>query len=185
MQSLTGANVFSTTLDSHLHKFFWSPVAQNLVTHRLARQQTTLSLYAPVFNQAVALNAKSLIVLMVLPFALLPWILFYRTRRPFVAHVVFSIHFYAFLLVLFCIMLAVVGVDQLLGGAGLESDNFDHALSVVAVVTCATYLYMATGTVYGASGAARVLKVVPLTLAVACIVLGYRFLLLLITLYST
>jgi Protein of unknown function (DUF3667) len=69
MQSLTGANVFSTTLDSHLQKFFWSPVAQNLVTHRLARQQTTLSLYAPVFNQAVALNAKSLIVLMVLPFA--------------------------------------------------------------------------------------------------------------------
>jgi hypothetical protein len=58
-------------------------------------------------------------------------------------------------------------------------------LSVINLLACVTYLYIATGTVYGARGAMRVLQAAGLTLAVACIVLGYRFVLLLITLYST
>jgi hypothetical protein len=47
------------------------------------------------------------------------------------------------------------------------------------------YLYAAIGPVYGASGAMRVAKAVVLTLAVGLIVLGYRFVLFLITLYGT
>jgi hypothetical protein len=184
MQSLTGAKIFSTPLDQHLHSDIWGGVAQQLVTHHLESRRTTLALYAPVFDQAVALNAKSLIVVMVLPFALLPAVLFYRSR-PFVAHVVFSLHFYAFLLLLLCISLAVVGVDRLLGGHGLESERFDHVLSIVEVLVCAVYLYVAAGPVYGARGAARILKVLPLVFAVVGIFLGYRFVLLLITLYST
>jgi hypothetical protein len=84
-----------------------------------------------------------------------------------------------------CVALAVVGVDQLFGGAGLGSESFDHALSICEVAVCAAYLYMATGTVYDASGAIRIIKVVALALAAVCIFLGYRFVLLLITLYST
>jgi hypothetical protein len=150
MQSLTGAKIFSTPLDQHLHSDIWGGVAQRLVTDHLETRRTTLDLYAPVFNQAVALNAKSLIVLMVLPFALLPAMVFYRSRRPFVAHIVFSLHFYAFLLLLLCVALTVAGVDLLFGGRGLESVRFDHALSIVQLVVCATYLYIAAGTVYGA-----------------------------------
>jgi hypothetical protein len=185
MQSLTGAKIFSTPLDQHLRSDIWGGVAQQLVAHRLEARRTTLDLYAPVFNQAVAVNAKSLIVLMVLPFALLPAMVFYRSRRPFVAHLVFSLHFYAFPLLLLCISLTVVGIDLLFGGRGLDSESFDHALSVVALVVCAAYLYIAAGTVYGARGAIRILKVLPLAFAVGCIFLGYRFVLLLITLYST
>jgi hypothetical protein len=152
MQSLTGAKIFSTPLDQHLHSDIWGGVAQNLVARRMAARGTTAARHAPVFDQAVALNAKSLIVLMVLPFALLPAMLFYRSRRPFVAHVVFSLHFYAFLLLLMCVSLAVVGVDRLFGGRGLDSTTFDHALSIALVAVCATYLYIAAGAVYGAKG---------------------------------
>jgi hypothetical protein len=95
VQSMVGAKIFSTPLDAHLHGF-WSPLAQSLVTHHLEARGTTLELYAPVFDQAVALNAKSLIVLMVLPFAAIPPVVFFRRRRPFVVHLVFSLHFYAF-----------------------------------------------------------------------------------------
>jgi hypothetical protein len=38
---------------------------------------------------------------------------------------------------------------------------------------------------YGSRGIRRILEIIPLTLAVAGIVLGYRFTLLLITLYTT
>ena len=103
MQSLTNTNIVSSTLDSHLHHQDWYAVAQRLVSHRLETLQTTLDLYAPVFDQAIVLHAKSFLVLMVLPLAMLLPILFYRNRQPFVAHAVFSLHFYAFLLLLFCI----------------------------------------------------------------------------------
>lgn len=185
MQSLTGAKIFSTPLDQHLQSDIWGGVAQQLVAHQLKTRQTSIDLYAPVFNEAVALNAKSLVVLMVLPFALLPAMVFHRSRRPFVAHIVFSLHFYAFLLLFLCISLTVVGIDRLFGGRGLESASFDHVLSIIELIVCAVYLYIAAGKVYGARGATRILTVLSLTVAVGAIFLGYRFVLLLMTLYTT
>jgi len=147
--------------------------------------RTSLELYAPVFNQAVALNAKSLIILMVLPFALLLPLVFFRNRQPFMAHVVFSLHLYAFLLLLFCVSLGIAAVDVLFGGAGLNSPRMDNILSVINLTACAAYLYLSTGRVYSASGPMRFVKALALALTVSGIVLGYRFVLFLITLYGT
>lgn len=61
----------------------------------------------------------------------------------------------------------------------------DNVLSTLNFVACATYLYLATGTVYGARGVARVAASLMLTAAVAAIALGYRFGLFLFTLYVT
>lgn len=70
VQSLIGANVFSSPLRSHLEGQDWSPLAQRLVARHLEERGTTVADYAPVFDRAVVLHAKSLIILMVLPFAL-------------------------------------------------------------------------------------------------------------------
>jgi len=185
MQALTGEKIFSTPLESHLRSDIWGPIAQHLVTRHLATTNTTTDLYAPVFNQAVAVNSKSLIILMAMSFALLLPIVFLRSRCPFVVHVVFSLHLYVFVLLLFCIALMIAGADAWFGGAGLSSPGFDHALSVILLLACAAYLYKAIGTVYGARGPNRFLKVVVLTVALAVNVLAYRFVLLPITLYST
>lgn len=185
LQSLTNTNIVSSTLDSHLHHQDWQAVAQRSVSHRLETLHTTLDLYAPIFDRAIVLHAKLFIILMVLPLALLLPILFHRNRQPFVAHAVFSLHFYAFLLLLFCVSLAVAAVDVLLGGAGLNSTRMDNALSVINLTASATYLYLATGTAYGARWAIRVVKALTLGLAVAGILLGYRFVLFLLTLYTT
>jgi hypothetical protein len=184
-QSLTGTNIAASTLDSHLHHQDWQGVAQRLVSHRLDTTGTTLDLYAPAFDQANLLHAKSFIILMVLPFALLLPILFYSGRKPFVAHAVFSLHFYAFLLLLFCVLLAVAAIDVWLGGFGLNSPNMDNALTLINLAACAIYLYAATGKAYGARGAPRVVKALILSLAVTGILLGYRFVLFLLTLYTT
>ena len=101
------------------------------------------------------------------------------------AHALFSLHLYAFLLLLFCVATAIPPVDLWFGGAGFASERLDHVLAISLLIACALYLYVATGAVYGAKGAIRVLEVVVLTVAVASIVLGYRFVLLLVTLYST
>ena len=79
----------------------------------------------------------------------------------------------------------VAAVDVLFGGAGLNSARMDNILSIFNLAACAIYLYIATGRVYGGNRIIRALKVAVLAPAVASILLGYRFAIFLITLYST
>jgi hypothetical protein len=185
LQWLTGENVLSSPLHSHLHQQDWTALAQSLVTRRLQATQTSLEQYAPLFDRAVVLNAKSLIVLMTLPFALLLPLAFARARRPFMTHVVFSLHLYTFLLLLFCIALLAGKLSAWLGLGGLDAPRVDNLLSSVNLVACALYIHLAIGPVYEASGALRVVKAALLAVAVAVIVLGYRFVMFLVTLYAT
>ena len=185
LQSLTSTNIFGSSLESHLHHQGWSALAQSLVAQRLQATQTTLAEYAPVFDRAVVLNAKSLIILMVLPFALLLALLFIGQRKPFITHVVFALHLHTFLLLLFTVGVLVAAVDLWLGGAGLDSAWVGNLLSAINLVACAVYLGLASATVFAASGPARWAQVLVLALAAGFIVLGYRFVIFLITLYAT
>src|SRR5262249_21776849 len=138
-----------------------------------------------VFNRAVVLYAKSLILLMALTFALLLPVAFWRARRPFMTHVAFALHLYTFLLLLFCVALLVAKLSALLGFGGLEAPMVDNLLSVANLVACAVYIYLAVGPVYGTTGAPRAVKSTVLAVAVGIIVLGYRFVVFLVTLYAT
>lgn len=185
VQWLTGEIVFSSPLASHLHHQDWSELAQTLLAKHLETGHIKLEEYAPIFDRTVVLNAKSLIVLMTIPFALLLPLVFIRERRPFMAHVAFSLHLYTFLLLLFCIGLIAAKFSALLGFGGLESARVDNVLTAVNLVACALYVYIAIGPVYGAAGATRLIQAMVLSIAVAAIVVGYRFVLFLITLYAT
>jgi hypothetical protein len=185
LQWLTNENVFSSSLDSHLHHQDWSDLAQSLLSQRLAATHMSLEQYGPLFDRAVVLNAKSLILLMTVPFALLLPLVFFRERRPFMTHVAFSLHLYTFLLLLFCVALLAAKLSALLGFGGLDAPWVDNVLSVANLVACTSYIYFAMGPVYGSTASLRATKAIALALAVAAIVLGYRFALFLITLYAT
>jgi hypothetical protein len=58
-------------------------------------------------------------------------------------------------------------------------------ISVFNLLGCALYLHLAIGRVYGGGYAARALAATLLTVAAAGLVLGYRFALFLLTLYTT
>jgi hypothetical protein len=183
-QSLAHEKIFSSPLASHLHLQDWSALAQQLVAQRLAATHRTLEQLTPLFDQAVVLNAKSLVVLMVLPFALLLPLLFRASRRPFAVNVVFSLHLYAFLLLLFCAALGIVAVSRWLGGAGLEAAWMDNTLTAANLFACVAYLFVASGRVYGGTATLRLVKALLLSAAVGAIVLGYRFVVFVITLYT-
>jgi hypothetical protein len=136
VQSFSGWPIFSTTLDAHLHGQDWSSLAQSLVDQKLRVTHTALSAYTPIFDHAVEINAKSLVILMVLPFALLLIPLFHGSGRPFVTHLVFALHFYAFLLLCFCVLLLFTFVETLSGGSGLRSTALDGAR--LGIVRCLT-----------------------------------------------
>ena len=185
MQSLTHMRVFSSSLDSHLHHQDWSALAQQLVADRLAATGTTLESYAPLFDRAVVLNAKALVILMVAPFALALPALFARSRQPFSVHVAFALHFYAFLLLLFCVCLAGAAAAVLFGSGGLESAVVDDVLTAFVLVASAVYLHAASALVYGERGLARAAKAIVLAVWVGVIVVAYRFAMLLMTLYTS
>jgi hypothetical protein len=185
IESLTHSNIFSSTLDSHLHQQDWSPIAQSLVAGRLAAKGLSLAAYAPVFDHAAVLNAKALIILMALAFAPLLPAVFYGAHRRFGAHIVFALHFYAFILLLFCVSLVLAEIQLRAGGAGLASPAVDLVLTLFNLAACGLYLWFAIGTFYGSRGAARLVKAAGLAFAVLGILLGYRFAIFLVTLYST
>lgn len=185
VESLVGGEAFAAPLNSHLHTQPWSEFAPRLVEGRLAALHTTLALYAPAFDQAVALKARSLIIFMALFFALVPMLVFLRSRRPLVAHAVFSLHLYAFLLLLLCVATVVMAMNRWAGGFGFTHDGLDGFISISLLVASAVYLYFAIGAVYNSRGIARIAATLVLAVFVGAIVLAYRFALLLITLYST
>jgi hypothetical protein len=88
------------------------------------------------------------------------------------------------LLLVFCVALLLAKLSAMLGFGGLDVPMVDNLLSVANLAACAVYIYLAIGPVYGATGPRRLSKAIVSTLVVAAIVLGYRFALFLITLYS-
>lgn len=100
-------------------------------------------------------------------------------------HVVFALHLYTFLLLTFCAAMLVAKLSEWTGAGGLESPTVDLVISVILFAACALYLYLAIGPVYQVTGLARLAQAIVLAIAVGSIVLGYRFVLFLITLYGT
>jgi len=184
MQSLTDTQVFGSTLQSHLYHQDWSPFARSLVAERIARLKIDLPQYTSTFDRAAVLNAKSLIILMVIPFTVLLWMTFLRARKPFVTFVYFSLHLYVFLLLLFSLALGVAAIEIRLGGRGLASPVVDTLLSIVNLACCAGYVFLALKPVFGSHGITRVVRAAAMALAAGLIVLGYRFAIFLITLYT-
>ena len=185
MQALTQVDVLSTPLESHLAVQDWKAFAQKLVARRLELRHETVNAYAPRFNEAATFNAKALMILMVLAFAPILALLFRARRRAAGAHVVFALHLYAFVLVLLCASIAIAQIDLLAGGGGLGSPRVDKSLSVFNVSACAAYLYLSIRPTYAARGAARYVATVILAISMAVLFIGYRFVIFLITLYST
>jgi hypothetical protein len=185
LQWMTSENVFSSSLDSHLHHQDWSDLAQSQLARRLAghanepravragvrpRRGLQREVADPADDVAVRIAAANGLS---------------RARRPFMVHVAFSLHLYTFLLLLFCVALLAAKLSALLGLGGLDSPMVDDVLSVANLAACALYIYLAIAPVYGAAGPLRTTKAILLAIAVAAIVIGYRFVLFFITLYAT
>ena len=100
-------------------------------------------------------------------------------------HVAFSLHLYSFLLLLFCLALLAAKLSAILGFGDLQTAAVDNVLSILNLAACALYIYLAIGPGLWQRGAKRIAQTVALAIAVAAIVIGYRFALFLITLATT
>jgi hypothetical protein len=186
MEALAGSNVFSTPLAMQLNdKQMWSFYAEQWVAARMEETQTTLDAYAPIYDQAVAGNSKSFIFLMVLPFAFLASLVFSGQRKPFATHLVYALHYHAFMLMFISFAMFVMWLDLLIGGPGLSSQLTDDIVAFTLLVVCTLYLYVSSVVVYQPDIYIRLFKAEVLIFGAVGVFLGYRFLLFVVTLYTT
>jgi len=112
-------------------------------------------------------------------------ILFPANPLPALTHAIFAVHTYVFVLILLCAGSLAVAVDHLVGGPALRSTAFDHVLSALLLAACVAYLHRAVARVYPDKSLHTGLRTAVLGMAIALIFMGYRFILLPITLWTT
>jgi hypothetical protein len=103
--------------------------------------------------------------------------------------VVFAFHFYAVWLIVFCALVPILALALVafvfVSGIRLSPSTMDIVVSYVLVGCAAAYLFVAAGRVYAERGVGRLVKVLILAIASGFTVIGYRFVVFLITLYTT
>jgi hypothetical protein len=191
VQSLLGFHSLSNALASHIGEQgsssqIYSALAHTLVDRRLAATDRTLAEYRDDFDAAVSVNAKALAVVLVPVWALLALITFVGARRPFAVYLVFALHFGAFFLLFDAIVMPVIGapLDVVMKRIG-RPELWDPVLSAGLVAVLTAYWALAARRAFGVSRLGATLKSLVMLLAFTPTIIAYRFVVFLVTLYTT
>jgi len=189
LHPLIGSNTLTTSLHTQLHYTWHHAIAEYLVAPRLAQRGLTVEAYATIFDPAAITLAKSLVILTVPMFSLPVMLLFWRHRRHFTTHLVFSLHFGAFWLLLICATLALTNlVVRMLRYADVfPSDTaVSWSLILFPLGFMTVYLFRACRLVFDReSGWLTGTKALFLGLTFVLSLQAYRFALFFITFWST
>lgn len=186
--ALNGWNTLNTGLRTHVTGTWHASLAKSMVLKKLASTGMAEAEYVTAFDAKSGTKAKSLVILMVPVFALLVAAVRLRQKRYFVEHLVFSVHFYAFFLLLFAISTSVTTLVLAgLSGVGVRPGDVavDLVTSSITLVIWWVYLSAAmaeTGTRGRMWAAAQGLA---LTFGAVGVLYLYRFLLFLVGYYTT
>jgi hypothetical protein len=195
MQTLSGLAVFTMPLATHFEQSLYGGFAHRLVDHHLAGRGTSLTAYSLEFDHAQNLHAKSLILLMVPPFALEGALLFWGRRKGAAAHLVFALHFFAFLMLFLTVLFPVLAIllrvllilhgPDLLMMHGPDLHYLDVVITALEGIVLLVYLAKATAAVYQTDPLRSWISAAILTASLWYILVGYRVVLLIVTVWLT
>jgi hypothetical protein len=178
---------FSAPLRVHLGESLYRGWAVPRVRAEVARRGGDLSTFQQVFDAAASGHARTLTFMVVPLFALLLTLLFWRPRRFFVEHLVFSTHYVAFLLLALPAQALLLtkpltwALHSLKAPAGLVPLATD-LLPTMALLLA--YLYPAVGRAYGHGRWLSACKAVALSLGMMYVIMAYRFILFVTSFYG-
>jgi hypothetical protein len=189
LHPLVGSNTLTTDLNTQLHYTWHHGWAEALVAPRLAARAVTAEVYATTFDPAAITLAKSLVILVVPVFSLAVLAVYRRHRRPFAAHLVFSLHFGAFWMLLICATLALTNlVVRLLRSINVfpSAEAVSGSIILFTLGLMAAYLFRAGRVVFDReTGWITFAKALALGLAFDLALQVYRAVLFFITFWST
>lgn len=187
-QSLNHWNTLTTNLDVHITGTAHKDLAREMVKERIAQRGIEYENYRAVFDAKAAIQAKSMVILMVPVFSLAVAILSFGMGRYAVEHLVFSLHYYSFFLLYLSVVNSATSVVLWgLGSAGIAPSDtaVDRVASSIMLVCLGGYLSLAIRAVYQNRLWVSVLKAGVLVGVSLGILYLYRFALFAVTFRST
>src|ERR1044071_2043768 len=189
VQPYLGWTGLRTTLFVQLHMMSYSRLASGLVADRLATRGISLEQLSHSFDHLVDVQARSLVLVMVVLYAIVLAVLQWRKKQFFGQHLVFSLHFTAFWLMAIFVVL-YPGVSILLRfalrhGLHLLATNWDNLIFPIAFLLLLAYSFLAWRTVYRESFSLSFVKALILAVSFHYVLDIYRFILFLTALYRS
>lgn len=186
--AITHVNMFSTPLHFQVQGTFYSDVARRFVESRLAARHITYESYAPIFDHAATLQAKSLIILLVPMLAVLTAILTLRQRRPAAQHVIFALHVMTLVLLLIMAISLILGIaESMVAQAGVVTrwQLWDELSAVLLMLGLGAYVHRALRRAYGISALGATVRAILFAVAFIPAIFLYRAALFFTTFYTT
>ena len=189
IQSISGLGILTWPLRAHLSDDLFSGFTTWLFARRGHDPAAITSGYAELFNALEAVHAKSLVIVMVPPFAVTLAVLTLDRHEPFRHSWTFALHFFAFSLLWFSALFPVGAIVlralTVSGFATVDHHVMDLAFTAVEAGGLAWYIYAAAGTVFGMKPLRRFITVVALIAVLYVILKAYHVVVFAVTLYST
>jgi hypothetical protein len=187
IQPLARWDTLVTPLESHLSTQVYASWVKPLVDRRLARTGETFAAYAEKFDHNVGVEAHALTLALALLFSVPVTILLFPRRKRLLDHLVFSLHFCAFLLLwLFTaevLFNQLVRLTEALTPLRWSGSAMDLVVSTCLLLGCGLYLRAALRRTYGGRGPALLAKATLLSLALIPVTWAYRLVLFFVAFY--
>ena len=181
-------NTFNSPLSVQHDNLPYSSLIRPMIDSDIVRHHVTFQGYEAKYNSITDNEAKTLVILMIPFFSVLLSLLYVRHKHYHGEHVVFTLHFYAFFMLLCSFGVGIMGVATEILAAlmkiRLTASDYDNILTFIPAICCAVYLYFALRRVYHDSWAKAVLRSSALTFSLIYILTVYRFLLFFSTYFS-
>jgi hypothetical protein len=195
LQSVSIYTAYNTPLESQLNSQGYSTLlpVKEWVDSAITRTGLDRAGFEAVYNNRSELLARSLVFYMVPVLAVFLSLLMLGCRKPFVDHLVFALHFFAFdLLVMHCAVLmvwphAVFGIADLVRAVGPEPVWLQTVTQFLlevggSLLVTVPWLYFAYRRFYGLGYFRAALTALASLVVLYLTVVSYRVLLLLVTL---
>jgi hypothetical protein len=146
---MDGISTFTTPLRYHASQIVYGDIAVELIARRGAPGTNAARAFEERFNETVPRYANSMVILLAPMLAALLALFLFRRRRPFVQHLVLSLHFLAFLLLVMLLFpLLVRAAYAILPDQWVAGDN-EMLLTTLLIVVFGFYLTRASRVAYG------------------------------------
>jgi hypothetical protein len=130
-------SIFNYTLDTYMSMY------GEIILKKQAALGVSMNTLTERFNMAMHFEEKEYLIIMVPLFALVLTLLFIKKKIPYTAHLVFSLHYYSFLIIFLLVIPYIVRpVQWLLTNLHSRFDLTHSELSLILIIIGVTFIYL-------------------------------------------
>ncbi|MGY3210948.1 DUF3667 domain-containing protein [Mucilaginibacter sp. HD30] len=145
-------NPYSLSLYNYTHyKPFTNYDTERIVAQKIADLKVTEKLYAGVFDTKIKSESKAYIFAFIPIYGIMCSLLFITYKRMFVEHLIFALHFVAFILCVFfleiyCIMFPLAAFFN-----GKHQSDIDQLVGILTPILVGIYFFLSVRRFYGSN----------------------------------